>query len=93
VHSKNHVPLPIPQSDVFGIIIDGDMSDDWRQIHRFPGQPDIAIGDAIPGMERDKIGNWREIAAPVEVVELLETKADGSRVFSVRLGRSVVIKP
>jgi hypothetical protein len=69
------------------------MTDDWRELHRHPGQPDIKVGDMISGMEKGADGNWRGIVAPVEAVELLSTEPNGSRVFGVNLGQSVPCQP
>jgi hypothetical protein len=68
------------------------MKEDWRQIHRKPNEPDVSVGDLIPGMEQDADGQWVGIVAPVEAVELLESNADGSRVYRVLLGKSVRIE-
>jgi hypothetical protein len=65
------------------------MCDDWRQIYRKPGDPAPKVGDMIPGMEKSESGQWVGVAAPVEAVELMETKPDGSRFYSVCLGESV----
>ena len=46
----------------------------------------------IRGMEKSKTGQWVGIVALVEVVELLETKPDGSRIYSVKLGKSVLVE-
>ena len=63
--------------------------EDWRQLHRKPGEPPIELGDLIPGMSKRKDGRWVGIVAPVEEVVLLRTEADGSRIYGVRLGESV----
>ena len=68
------------------------MTDDWREIHRKPKEPDIKAGDLIPGMEQAADGQWVGIVAPVEQVELLESNSDGSRVFGVLLGESVRVE-
>jgi hypothetical protein len=68
------------------------MKEDWRQIYRSPDAPAPEVDDVIRGLEKCKTGQWVGIQAPVEAVELLESNADGSRIYSVRFGESVLVK-
>jgi hypothetical protein len=62
---------------------------EWRRLLRRTGQPDINVGDMIRGLALDGAGKWEGVLSPVEAVELVSTKPNGSRVFRVRFGPSV----
>ena len=68
------------------------MNDGWQQFYRKPAEPDIHVGDLMPGMEQDTERQWVGIIAPVEAVEVTETRPDGSRFYRVKLGKSIPVE-